>query len=80
MKRAIVLLIPVLSTVMLILAYSSLAREQGRGKRTISRIYLHSASITPPVEYENIRVRGRDVKFSSMFEKGNDKLQKPVNP
>lgn len=62
------------------MTYSSIAHEQDETKRTISKIYMHSKWINPPVEYTSVKVRGNKVAFSSMFEKGNETLQKPVSP
>jgi len=72
-----VLLLAMIATGM---TYSSLARVQNNAKRTVSKIYFHSKWITPPVEYTGLKIRGNKVEFSSMFEKGNEKLQKPVSP
>ncbi len=62
------------------LVYSSSARVQNKTKRTVSEIHFHSEEIAHPVEYSNLRIRGKETKFSSMFEKGNKKLQKPLRP
>ncbi len=62
------------------LVYSSSARVQNKTKRTVSEIHFHSEEIAHPVEYSNLRIRGKEAKFSSMFEKGNEKLQKHLRP
>jgi hypothetical protein len=62
------------------ITYSSSARVQSKAKRTVSEIHFHSKWITHPVEYSDLKIRGKNAKLSSMFEEGNEKLEKPLHP
>jgi hypothetical protein len=62
------------------LVYSSSAKVQNKIKRTVSEMHLHPEGITHPVEYSNLKVKGQSSEFSSMFEKGNKRLEKLLRP
>jgi hypothetical protein len=76
-KRTITFLIMVLAAG---LVYSSSAKVQNKIKRTVSEMHLHSEEIAHPVLYSNLKIRGNYSEFSSMFEKGNKRLEKPLRP
>jgi len=76
-KRTITFLLMVLATG---LVYPSSAEVQNKTKRTVSEMHLHPEGITHPVEYSNLKIRGKSSEFSSMFEKGNKRLEKPLRP
>ncbi len=71
-RYTIILLITMLT---IGLSYTSPAKVQDKTKRTVSKIRFHSKSITPPVEYSNLKIRGKKVKFRSMFEPGSKKSE-----
>ena len=79
-KKIVVSAIVMLTLVSLLVARSSVARAQEKAKRTVSKIYFHPKEVTPPVEYSNLKIRGREAQFSSMFEEGNERLQKLLSP
>lgn len=56
----------------------SSAQMQGIVKRTISEIRYYPNTVIPPVRLHGLNVNGKEVKFSSMFENGNKRLEKPV--
>lgn len=58
----------------------SIAQMQGIVKRTISEIKFYPNTVIPPVRLHGLNVNGKTVKFSSMFEDGNKRLEKPVKP
>ena len=62
------------------LVYSSSAEAQDKTKRTVSEMHLHAEEIAHPVEYSNLKIREKSSEFSSMFEKGNKRLEKPLRP
>jgi hypothetical protein len=76
-KHTITVLLMVLVTG---LVYSSSAKVQNKIKRTVSEMHLHPEEITHPVEYSNLKVKGQSSEFSSMFEKGNKRLEKLLRP
>jgi hypothetical protein len=62
------------------LVYSSSAKVQNKIKRTVSEMHLYPEGITHPVEYSNLKIKGKSSEFSSMFEKGNKRLEKLLRP
>jgi hypothetical protein len=62
------------------LVYSSSARVQEKTKRAVSKIQFYRKEITPPVEYSGLKIKDKTPQFSSMFEEGNEKLQKALLP
>src|SRR5215470_14967424 len=62
------------------LQYTSSAKMQGKVKRTISEIKFYPSSVIPPVKIHMMRVRGKQVEMSTMFEEGNRRLEKAVKP
>jgi hypothetical protein len=62
------------------LVFSSSAEVQNKTKRTVSKIHFYSEWITPPVEYSDLEIKGKKSEFSSMFERNNEKLEKPLRP
>ena len=79
-QKTFTISIAILAIALLLFAFSGLAKTQGKTKRTVSKIFFHPKTITPPVEYSKLKVRGRHSDFSSMFEEGNKKLQKSLRP
>jgi len=79
-SRLSVLFAILLVGVAFFVAFSSSARVQEKTKRTVSKTHFHSKWITPPVEYSDLKIRGKQSKFSSMFEEGNERLQKALSP
>ena len=77
-RKATTTVIAFLALVSLFIAFSGSSRIQRKTKRTVSKIIFHPTSVTPPVEYSNLTVRGKRSEFSSMFEEGNRKLEKPL--
>src|SRR5262245_17891547 len=77
-KQSITLM--VLAIVLIGLVYSSSARVQNKTKRTVSEMHFHPDSTTHPVEFANLKIRGKSYKFSSMFEEGNKRMEKPLRP
>jgi hypothetical protein len=75
--RTITVLLMVLVTG---LVYSSSAKVQNKIKRTVSEMHLHPEGIRHPVEYSNLKIKGKSSEFSSMFEKGNKRLEKLLRP
>jgi hypothetical protein len=79
-KHTITFQLMVLAIGLIGLVYSSSARVQNRIKRTVSEMHFHPDSTKRPVEFSSLKIRGKSYKFSSMFEKGNRTLQKPLMP
>jgi len=60
--------------------YIGSAKAQGKVKRTISEIKFYPSSVIPPVIIHTMRVRGKQVEMSTMFEEGNRRLEKTIKP
>ncbi|HMV85755.1 MAG TPA: hypothetical protein PLD20_13680 [Blastocatellia bacterium] len=64
----------------MVLFMSLQAKTQEKTKRTISLMYYHPKGSIPPVKLHELKIDGKSVNFSSMFEEGNKRLEKKVNP
>jgi hypothetical protein len=64
------------------LVYSSSAKKlQSKTKRSVGEMHFYPDSVTPPVKFSELRIRGwKRSELSSMFEKGNKRLEKPIKP
>src|SRR5215475_145517 len=64
------------------LVYSSSAKKlQSKTKRSVGEMHFYPDSVTPPVKFSDLRIRGwKRSELSSMFEKGNMRLEKPIKP
>lgn len=62
------------------LVYSSSAKLQNKTKRSVGEMHFYPDSATPPVKFSKLNIRGKSSDLSSMFEKGNKRLQKPLAP
>ncbi len=79
-KHTIIFLLITLAIGLVGVVYSSSARVQNKTKRTVSEIRFYSELITCPVQYSNLKIKGKKSEFSSMFEKDNKRLEKPPRP
>jgi hypothetical protein len=64
----------------LLLHFPGSAKIQRKVKRTISEIKYHPKRVTQPLKFHGLKVKGKVVEFSSMFEEGNKFLEKAVRP
>jgi hypothetical protein len=61
--------------------YSSAVKPQSKMKRSVGELHFYPDSVTPPVKFSELRIRGwKRSELSSMFEKGNKRLEKPIKP
>jgi hypothetical protein len=75
------LLAAAVTTVFAMALYTShSAKAQDKTKRTISLLHYHPSTATPPIKLHDLKIDGKTVNFSSMFEEGNKMLQKKVTP
>jgi hypothetical protein len=74
------LFIVLLVTSLIGLVYSSSAKLQNKTKRSVGEMHFYPDSATPPVKFSKLNIRGKSSDLSSMFEKGNKRLQKALRP
>src|SRR5215475_11852678 len=68
-------------TILIGFDYSSAVKPQSKMKRSVGKMHFYPESATPPVEFSELRIRGwKRSELSSMFEKGNKRLEKPIKP
>jgi hypothetical protein len=72
--------IVLLVTSLIGLVYSSSAKLQNKTKRSVGEMHFYPDSATPPVKFSKLNIRGKSSDLSSMFEKGNKRLQKALRP
>lgn len=60
--------------------FSILANVQEKTKRSISEMFYYPKTAISPVKFHKVKVRGKDVKLSTMFEEGNKHLEKALKP
>ncbi|MGH9754722.1 MAG: hypothetical protein ACREA2_18245 [Blastocatellia bacterium] len=78
-KHTITFLLMVLAIGLIGLVYSSSAKKlQSKMKRSVGEMHFYPDSVTPPVKFSELRIRGKRSEFSSMFEKGNKRLEKAL--
>ena len=81
-KHTITFLLMVLAIGLIGLVYSSSAKKlQSKTKRSVGEMHFYPDSVTPPVKLSELKIRGwKRSELSSMFEKGNKRLEKPIKP
>jgi len=68
-------------TILIGFDYSSAVKPQSKMKRSVGEMHFYPDSVTPPVKFSELRIRGwKRSELSSMFEKGNKRLEKPIKP
>src|SRR5262245_44551075 len=67
-------------TILIGFGYSSAVKPQRKMKRSVGEMHFYPDSVTPPVKISGVKIRGKSSELSSMFEKGNKRLEKPIKP
>lgn len=75
-----IVLIILMVTILIGFDHSSSAKLQSKIKRSVGEMHFYPASVTPPVKFSELKIRGKSSELSSMFEPGNKRLQKPIKP
>jgi hypothetical protein len=75
-----IVLIILLVTILIGFDYSSSVKLQSKIKRSVGEMHFYPDSVTPPVKFSKLKIRGKSSELSSMFETGNERLEKPLEP